>query len=136
MKRLLIGLFALPFILGCGVTDSTSPNGSILGTWDLRSINGTMLPFIVSSGTTTTTFSSSVLTISEDGTYSEVTTRTDEDFNSSGTRTITEMGTWTAVNGFITFTDQTDGGLQYTGSVTGNTLTENYLDLTPVYSRR
>jgi hypothetical protein len=137
MKRFLIGLLVLPLMLGCGTTDSTAPNnGAIAGTWDLRSVNGTNLPYVVpTSSTTSNAITTSVLTLSNDGTYNEVTTIEQHDGNTSSTTSVTELGTWSAVNGFVTFDDQTDG-LSYTGSISGNTLTETYGSYTSVYSRR
>lgn len=117
----------------CGSDDSTSPIVGASGTWNLQSINGSALPVTIGSGTQTVTVIASTLTISSNGNYNEVVTL--RPVGTTTNTTFTEIGTWSATNGLVTFNDQTDG-VTYTGTVSGNTLTENAAGFTSVYTRQ
>ncbi|HEY4217125.1 MAG TPA: hypothetical protein VGM67_08305 [Gemmatimonadaceae bacterium] len=122
MRR--IAVVALAIGLAACSNDSTSPSGSISGTFTLRSVNGSSLPYTFSSGFTVT---SEVLTLRNDGSYSN-------DSQYSDGSVTTEEGFWSSVNGSITFNDQTDG-YSYQGSLSGNVLTEIFQGETDTYQR-
>lgn len=117
----------------CGSNDSTSPTLNASGTWSLQSINGTVLPVTIGSGNQTVSVISSTLTISSNGNYNEVVTL--RPLGATSNTTFTEIGTWSFTNGVVTFNDQTDG-ITYTGSLSGNTLTENTSGFVSVYARQ
>jgi hypothetical protein len=134
MHRFLVGLLVVA--IACGGDASTGPSGDVSGTYDLKTINGMPLPFVFPpSGGTTTTITSSVLVLAGNGTYSEQIGVKAVTGTTTSTSTITELGTWTAFNGAITFTDHTDN-VTYHGSVSGSTLTEINNGYTSVYQRR
>ena len=95
--------------------DSTSPNGSVVGSYSLRTINGSNLPYTFSNGDV---LISDQLTLNSNGTYVDIAT-----FSNSGSNQ--EVGTWSVNNNLVSFNDQTDG-ISYTGSVSGSVLTETF----------
>jgi hypothetical protein len=103
------------------------------GTWALQSINGSALPVTLGSGSQAVSVIASTLTISSNGNYNEVVTL--RPAGATANTTFTEIGTWSVSNGVVTFNDQTDG-ITYTGSVSGNTLTENTAGFVSVYARQ
>jgi hypothetical protein len=106
-------LLAVVALAACN--DSTSPNGNASGTYSLRTINGSNLPYTFSDNSVLT---SDQLTLNSNGTYIDVAT-----FSNAGSST--EQGLWSINNNLITFEDQTDG-ITYTGSVSGSVLTETF----------
>jgi hypothetical protein len=134
MKRIVIALLAVA-LAGCG-SDATGPSGgSVTGTWNLRSVNGTNLPYsFPPQQGVTITVTGSVLTLSSDGAYNEIDSILLVGPGGAATTTHLEAGMWSATNGSITFDDQTDG-VVYQGSVTGNALTEIVNGFAQVYAR-
>jgi hypothetical protein len=126
MRRFTTGIaIALALsIAACASSDATSPTVSIAGTYALKSINGTVLPY---SFTTSLTLTSDVLTMTSSGSYTDVATY------SNGTST-TEQGTYSTNNGSITFTDFTDN-VVYQGSLSGSVLTEISGSYTEVFQK-
>jgi hypothetical protein len=128
MRRLLFVALAATMattLAGCG-DSSTGPNGTISAQFDLRSINGVSMPYTFSGGTTVV---SDVLTLSNDGSYSDVAQLGDGQVSA-------EQGFYTNNNGFVRFTPDNSNG-SYTGSITGSTLTETFSDGTiEVFERR
>ena len=116
---------ALAAVTACNNNDLTSPSGSVVGAWNLRTINGSTLPYFIDSRTELT---SEQLNLFGDGTYSDAASYSDGS-------TFTETGFYTVNNNAITFHDQTDG-LQYPGSVSGNVLTETNGSFTTVYQKQ
>ena len=103
---LALGLLALGGCLG----GSTEPV-SVSGVYALQTINGKALPFTFSNNVTV---SQETFTIFADGTFSDVTVRTD------GT-TVADQGVYSNFGGTINFADQTVG-FAYQGIVTGSRL--------------
>jgi hypothetical protein len=130
MRRIaLLGLVAVA-LAACN-NDSTSPNGSAVGSYTLITVNGSRLPVDFGNGNGAVT--SDVLTLNANGTYTDQTV-----YNNSVTQT--EQGNWSISNNLITFQDFTDQ-LTYTGSLSGNVLTENFNvngggSVTEVYQRQ
>jgi hypothetical protein len=123
--RRLIPLLALAFVAATACNnDSTGPNGSIVGNYQLRTINGSQLPYQVSFNKV---IQSEQLTLNSDGSYSDV-----ADF-SDGTNFV-EQGYYSQNNNLLTFNDQTDG-ITYQGSISGNVLTESTNGYTAVYQK-
>jgi hypothetical protein len=125
LMRRLIPLLALAFVAATACNnDSTGPNGSIVGNYQLRTINGSQLPYQVSFNKV---IQSEQLTLNSDGSYSDV-----ADF-SDGTNFV-EQGYYSQNNNLLTFNDQTDG-ITYQGSISGNVLTESTNGYTAVYQK-
>jgi hypothetical protein len=111
MRRILVLGLALA-LAACG-TDVTAPSVSIDGSYSLRTINGTNLPYTFNNGLT---LSSEVLTMSVDGTYTDVARYSDG-------RVSTDQGYYTNNNGAINFTSQASA-FTFQGSLSGAVLTE------------
>ena len=114
---------------------ATSPKGAINATFELRSVNGTALPFTKTLGTTTLRITSDVLVLNDDGTYVDSTTYAIPSGHSTQISTSIERGKYAISNGTIAFNDRTNGG-RYTGVIQGTTLTQSVNGLTPVYEAR
>jgi hypothetical protein len=126
MRRIAV-LGLVVAIMACS-NDSTSPSGSVAGTYTLQTINGTALPYTFSSPNGSVVLESDVLTLFSNGTYTDVPQYSPSQGSS------TENGTWSNNNGSITFDDQTDG-IEYQGSVSGTVLTEFVSGFTEVYHK-
>ena len=112
MRRIAIFL-AVIALAACN--DATSPNGSAIGTYSLRTINGSTLPYTFSDGSVLV---SDQLVLNSDGSY------TDE-ANFSNRQPQLEQGFWSINNNLITFNDETDQ-INYTASLSGTVLTETF----------
>jgi hypothetical protein len=126
--RKLVVLGFLVALAACN-NDSTSPNGSAIGSYSLRTYNGATLPVSVGSFAL---LSSDQLTLNANGTYIDQATYSDGS-------TQTEQGDWSISNNLITFQDITDN-ISYTGSLSGSVLTETFPvqgggSITEVYQR-
>lgn len=124
-----IALLGLIVALAACNNDSTSPNGSAVGSYSLATYNGATLPVDINGSVLT----SDQLTLNNNGSYTDVATFSD---NSSQT----ESGSWSISNNLITFNDFTDN-LVYTGSLSGTVLTETFTvtgggSITEVYQRQ
>lgn len=129
MRRIAVLAF-LVVLAAC--SDSTAPSGSVVGSYQLKTINGNPLPYSFSAyGGSSAVLQSDMLTLNSDGTYTDV----GQYSSAQGNTSITENGTWTNNNGSITFDDQTDG-IEYQGSVSGTVLTEIVDNYTEVYQKR
>ena len=109
MRYFAIALLAIG--MAACTNDSTSPNGSVRGTYDLRTVNGSNVPILVSGGCTLT---ADQLIISSDGSYQE-------DFVYSDCAETFDSGTYSVTNNVVDFFS--DFGSTFTGSVSGNVLT-------------
>jgi len=114
---------------------ATSPKGAINATFELKSINGTSLPYDKTLGTAKMRITSDVLVLKDDGSYESSTTYAFPSDKAVQTGTTIERGKYSISDGAVSFTDQTHGG-RYSGSINGTTLTQSVNGLTPVYERR
>lgn len=131
MRRLVV-LAALLVAAACESSNSVSPTTSISGQYHLATVNGSPLPYtFTTTNGASATLTSDILTMNQDGSYSDIA----QFQSSSGPYTISEFGTYSAVNGSITFNDQTDG-IQYNGSISGSVLTEINSGVTEVYQKQ
>ncbi|HEY2853535.1 MAG TPA: lipocalin family protein [Gemmatimonadaceae bacterium] len=97
--------------------DSTSPNGSVVGSYSLRTINGSNLPYTFSDGSVLV---SDQLTLNSNGTYVDIATFSNAPNGS-------EQGIWSVNNNTISFVDQSDvPNVNYGASVSGSVLTESF----------
>jgi len=104
-------------------SDSTGPNGSVAGTYTLRTIDGQPLPYTFSGGLR---LMSDELTLMSDGTYEDVSRYSD------GTSFVDE-GDYTSYNGAVTF--YSTSGDTYQGSVSRDVLTQILNGYTQVFQR-
>ena len=121
MRRLV--MLALAGTLAACSTDSTGPNGSVAGTYTLRTIDGQQLPYTFSSGLRLT---SDQITLMTDGTYEDISRYSD------GSSFVDE-GDYTSYNGAVTFYSTT--GQTYQGSISRDVLTQILNGYTQVFQR-
>ena len=121
MRRL--AMFALAGTLAACSLDSTGPNGSVAGTYRLRTINGQTLPYTFSSGLRLT---SDELTLYRDGTYEDVSRYSDGS-------TFVDEGDYTNYNGALSF--YSTSSQVYQGSVSRDILTQVLNGYTQVFER-
>jgi hypothetical protein len=121
MRRL--AMLALAGTLAACNLDSTGPNGSVEGTYQLRTINGQQLPYTFSSGLRLV---ADDLTLFSDGTYEDISRYSD------GSTDVDE-GDYTNYNGAISF--YSTSGYVYQGSVSREVLTTVLNGFTQVFER-
>lgn len=112
MRRIVL-FMAVVALAACN--DATSPNGSAIGSYSLRTVNGSTLPYTFSDGSVLV---SDQLVLNSDGSYMD-------QARFSNRSDLIEQGFWSINNNLITFNDETDG-INYTASVSGTILTETF----------
>jgi hypothetical protein len=110
------------------------PKGAMNATFDLKSINGSSLPYDRTLGTASMRITTDVLLLKDDGSYEDSTTYL-FDSRSNQTGTSIERGRYSVSGSSISFIDHTHGG-RYSGSIDGSTITQSVNGNTPVYERR
>lgn len=139
LSAVLLASSAAGFATGCSSSsDATAPSASqVPGTYSLRTINGAVLPYLVTMDQTGSySLVSDAFTFNSDGTFGE---QLAEDFTATGTTTATRLtgddnGTWklSGTNVVLVFADAS--GL--TGAFTnGNTITFTGGSVTAVYQK-
>jgi len=129
MRRFVSVLVAACALSAAACTDNnsiTSPTVDIVGNWNLRSLNGSPLPYNLGNRSIV----NEQLSLNNDGTYTDVATYSDGNF-------FNEFGYYSVNNNVVTFQDQTDQ-ITYTGSISGSVLTEidNTTGFTSVYQKQ
>ena len=122
MRRLVMLALASTILVSCSA-DSTGPNGSVAGTYSLRTIDGQPLPYTFSGGLR---LMSDEITLMSDGTYEDVSRYSD------GTSFVDE-GDYTNYNGAVTF--YSTSGDTYQGSISRDVLTQVLNGYTQVFQR-
>jgi hypothetical protein len=122
MRKLVTLVLALG--LAACANDATAPSTSVEGSYTLRTINGTTLPYTFSNGTQLV---SEQLVLNTDGSF------TDQSRYGNG-QTSLDTGYWTNLNGSITFNDVTLG-ITYQGSLSGTVLTDLYSGYTQTFQK-
>jgi len=122
MRRLVMLALASTMLVSCSA-DSTGPNGSVTGTYTLRTIDGQPLPYTFSGGLR---LMSDELTLMSDGSYQDVSRYSD------GTSFVDE-GDYTNYNGAVTF--YSTSGDTYQGSISRDVLTQVLNGYTQVFQR-
>lgn len=121
--RKTMAVLALAIFAACGGSDSTSPaSASVGGTYSLKTINGSPLPFVFQSGTTSVTILADALVVGENGTWTESTSYKQTVNGQTSTGTGGDAGTWVRAGTAVTFTSTTQGGSGYRGTFTGSGL--------------
>ncbi|CAN5508165.1 hypothetical protein BH09GEM1_BH09GEM1_16230 [soil metagenome] len=122
MRKLATIVLALG--LAACANDVTAPSTTIEGSYNLRTVNGTTLPYPFSNGLQLV---NEQLLLNTDGSF------TDASQYSNG-QTSVDSGYWTNLNGSITFTDVT-AGITYQGSLSGTVLTEIVSGFTQTFQK-
>ena len=124
MRRIAFYALTAASLSACTM-DTLGPSGSVAGTYSLRRINGSTLPYTFSSSSR---LISDDLTLYQDGTFADVSR-----YDSGATST--DQGFYTSDNGSLTF-ESSESGLTYQGSVTDDVLTEVVNGYTQVFQRQ
>jgi hypothetical protein len=136
MRKLLLACATLA-LLGCG-GDSTGPNASAVGTWNLQTINGSALPytaiFVAGPPVYKLEILSDTFVAAANGTYTEALTSRETDGTQVTTTTDNDNGTWVQNNAALTITSS-DGTVS-SAAISGNTITANQQGLVLVYKRQ
>jgi hypothetical protein len=131
--RRLVALLALATAVACG-GDSTSPSATVTGSYSLRTVNGSPVPYtVIQIGADKYEIVSDVVTINEGGTWSETGTDRTTQNGQVTNGTITDGGTYTLNGTAITFVSTESGTVN--GSVGGGTLTITAEGLALVYQK-
>jgi hypothetical protein len=132
MRHIAGGGLILATLAVMACTDSTAPTVSIVGSYVLKTVNGSAgPPFYLSAGNGgTIQLTADTLIMDANGTYQDISWYT----GSQGPTTTVETGTYSNNNGSITFYDQTDN-TQYNGSLSGSVLTEITPSFTEVFQK-
>ena len=111
MRKLLFLLASLS--LGCSSYDLTTPTqDSLAGTWNLTTVNGSPLPYMIPQfGTTKREVLADVLTITAPNTFTEVTTVRSTQNGITTTITVTDSGTYEFTSYTVTLSFQSSGSI-------------------------
>ena len=140
MRRMLVSVFTLATVLlsACGSDSSTNPTPtSIAGTWNLSTVNGAALPYLLQAASGTNPkveILSDQIVISASGTFTQSTVARITQGTTVSTSTLPDNGTY-SLNGtaatFI-FSDGSSG----TATVLNNTLTIAEAGISLVYIKQ
>ena len=135
MRRALLALAAIALV-GCG-GDSTGVAASAVGTWNLQTVNGSILPAtvaFVASPLYRFEILSDPFVAGSDGHYTETFTTRETNGSSVTTTTDSDFGTFVQNNGSLTIT-ASDGTVS-TASISGDKITVNQDGVVLVYRRQ
>jgi hypothetical protein len=136
MLRRSLLILGLGLALGaCGSDSSTEASATIAGTWNLQSVNGSALPFVIlQSGANKAEILSDVITISGTGSFTQTTTVRTTVNGAATTQSVADAGTYTLSGSAITLRFNSDNSTG-TGSWSGNTITATADGFAYVYKR-
>ena len=125
---------AVVLLAGCDSNDGTGPTqNAVSGTWNLTTVNGTSLPFVIQS-TPKIELTGEQLAVSGNGTFNQASQVRTTSGGTATTQTVSDAGTY-SLNGtaatFI-FNDGTTGA----GAVSGNLLTVTKLGRSYEYTKQ
>ena len=131
--RRFVALLAFAALAACGGDSSTSP-GVVTGTYNLRTVNGSPLPYtVIQIGADKIEITGDVIILNEGGTFTETTSQRTTENGVVTTSTIDDAGTYTLTGTAITLTSQESGSIS--GAVSGGTMTLTLEGLAAVYSK-
>ena len=122
MKKLLLAVASL--LLACTYDSLTTPTQSLLtGKWDLTSVNGTALPYVLSQlGGKKTEVVADTLTMNASATFTEVTSVRTTQNGQVTTQSVTDAVSYAFNSATVTFHFGSNGSVG-SGTVTGKTMT-------------
>jgi len=133
MRRLL-ALLVLSAAVACGGDSSTNPSATLTGSYSLRTVNGSPVPYtVIQIGADKYEIVSDVVTLNEGGTWSESGTDRTTQSGQVTTGTITDNGTYTVNGTAITLISSQSGTV--TGAVGAGTLTLTAEGIVLVYQK-
>jgi hypothetical protein len=136
MRRLVLAIGAIS-LLACGGDSTGLGASSAVGTWNLVTINGSPLPFIVAQ-TANPVYKLEILSdqfvASSSGAFSDAITYRETNGTTVTTTTDNAVGTWSQSGNTVTVTD--DLGTVTMVTISGNTATVSGSGSTAVYLRQ
>jgi hypothetical protein len=136
MRRILVSVFTAATVLlsACGSDSTTAPTPtSIAGTWNLTTVNGAALPFVLQASPKIEILSDQIVILAN-GSFTQSTQARLTNGTTITTQTIPDAGTYTLNGTAATFTF-TDGGSE-TATVSGNSMTIAETGLSLVYNKQ
>jgi hypothetical protein len=124
MRKLFLATYAFAALLiaGCGSDGSTAPTPtSIAGTWNLTSVNGAALPFVVQAANPKLEILSEQLVLNTNGTFTQTAQVRITEGTAVTNQAIADAGTWTLSGTAATFV--WNDGSTGTATVSGNKFT-------------
>ena len=113
---------AMALVAGCGSDGPTLPTqASVAGTWNLTTVNGAPLPFILQAANPKTEVLSDQLVVAANGTFTESTQLRYTSGTAVTTETLPDGGTYTLSGSAATL--NFNDGTSTAGIVSGNTFT-------------
>ena len=136
MRRILVSVFTAATVLlsACGSDSTTAPTPtSIAGTWNLTTVNGAALPFVLQASPKIEILSDQIVILAN-GSFTQSTQARLTNGTTITTQTIPDGGTYSLNGTAATFTF-TDGGSE-TATVSGNSMTIAETGLSLVYNKQ
>jgi len=138
MRRLFLGLLCV-VLAGCGSDKTTGPDVdlSFVGTYHLRTINGSNLPYtLAQSGSVSLQIVADAITIADGGTWSESGTQKTTANGQTSTDVYGDNGTWIRSGNSIALHSSIYNNTAYSGTFSGSALTlTDAFPLTYVFNR-
>ena len=137
MRRLLALALLIASASSCSSDSSTSPTvESLAGTWNLSTVNGTSLPFILQTTNPKVELLDDQIIASAAGTFTETGNARFTEMSGSVTHVpFTDSGTWTLNGTAVTFHFNSDG-TSGTGTLNGNSFTIGEVGFSSVYVKQ
>ena len=137
MRKFLMVLYVFATACGGGKDSPTQPTpASVAGTWNLQSMNGTALPFVIAqTGANKTELTADVLTVVAGGSFTQMTTIRTTLNGQVTTQTIPDAGAYVLNGTNVTFQFISDGSIG-TGTVSGTTLTVSTPGFSYIYRKQ
>lgn len=136
MIRAATVLLGICLLVGCGGGDDPTAPRAFTGTYSLRSVNGSSLPYVVAqSGPNTVSILSDQIVIADGGSWSEVTLYRVVDNAGTREQTVNDGGTWVRTGDKLALYQSGSASTGYIGTIARNTLTFNDGTLVQVFSK-
>lgn len=136
MRRLAVVALVPLFLLACGGSDSTGPESiTVAGTWNLQTVNGSPLPYVVLQiGADKIELLSDRITAVESGSFTQLTQFRVTESGVVTNESLSDAGSFTRNGNAVTVFFNSDGSTA-TGSISGNTFTVGVDGTAYVYKR-
>jgi len=137
MRRMLVSVFTVATVLlsACGSDSSTNPTPtSIAGTWNLSTVNGAALPYVLQAANPKVEIISDQIVISANGTFTQSTQARITQGTTVSTSTLPDNGTYSLTGTAATFVFS--DGSAGTATVSNNTLTIAESGISLVYIKQ
>ena len=135
--RKVLAVLAFALVAGCGDDSSTglTGNASFAGTYNLSTINGSPLPFVIQATGPKLEVISDQIVVNAGGTFTETTSVRITNGTAVTTSTDSDGGTYTLNGTAVTFRFNSNGSTG-TGTVAGNTLVVAESGFSQVYLKQ